>query len=269
MITFRLYASHIHSWSSYVAVASAGTPVSLPSPFYKWSIDNATVASVDPKTGHVLARTLGSALVTVSDTRVEDHFQTSLLKVVIPTRLVLSLRPLDVNAALSRSVSSRALQGKKSDGTWQIVEGKRYVIQVAAFSKDSGKQPLILSEDVDLRLPFDNIPAWITRPVLESEAVENGWVNATILEALQEGTGTLSAALIFGSMVKDGVSGNWGPGPQSVLEAEQEVRVCSKVRVERETLSLPWLPGGAQEFTLRASGGKLCGLQYTTFALGF
>lgn len=176
---------------------------------------------------------------------------------VIPTRLVLSLQPLGVNAGLARSVSTRALQPKKSDGTWQIVEGRKYLIQVAAFSKDSGKQPLVLSQDVDLRLEFDNIPAWITRPVSDSEAREKGWVNATVLEALQEGAGTLSAALTFGNMVRDAVSSAWVPGPQSVLEAEQEVRVCAPVRVEMDALRLPWLPGGAQEFTLTASGGTL------------
>jgi hypothetical protein len=143
------------------------------------------------------------------------------------------------------------------------------VVQVAAFSKESGKQPLLLTHDVDLRLSFDNIPAWITRPVSDSEAAEHGWANATVLEALQEGSGTLSAALIFGNMVKDGVSGGWGRGPQSVLEAEQEVRVCAPVRVGGGALRLPWLPGGAQGYTLRATGGasfRICHLNVQIFA---
>lgn len=93
--------------------------------------------------GFITARTYGSTVVTVEDLRLIGHQQTSTIHVVRPINLVLTLSPLLGKGAIA--VSSGKQPGVLSDGSWQVVVGRKYVVQAFAFSKESGNQPLLLT----------------------------------------------------------------------------------------------------------------------------
>lgn len=118
--------------------------ISLPSPHHRWSLDNSTVADIDTVSGFITARTYGSTVVTVEDLRLSGHQQTSTIHVVRPISLVLSLSPLlgKETGAVSNVKQSVVL----SDSNWQVVAGRKYVVQAFAFSKESGKKPLLLTK---------------------------------------------------------------------------------------------------------------------------
>lgn len=116
----------------------------MPSPHYRWSLDNSTVADIDTVSGFITARTYGSTVVTVEDLRLTGHQQTSTIHVVRPTILVLSLSTLLGKG--TGVVSSGKSPVVMSDSTWQVVTGRKYVVQAFSFSKESGNQPLLLTK---------------------------------------------------------------------------------------------------------------------------
>lgn len=82
-------------------------------------------------------------MVTVEDLRLTGHQQTSTIHVVRPITLLLSLSPLLGKG--SGAVSSGKQPVLISDGSWQVVAGRKYVVQAFSFSKESGNQPLLLT----------------------------------------------------------------------------------------------------------------------------
>jgi len=64
-------------------------------------------------------------------------------------------------------------------------------------------------QDNELTMPDANLPYWKIFKVPEALVAEQGWRNCSLLEALMEGNGSLSASLGHGVMVEDLSSGNW------------------------------------------------------------
>jgi nuclear pore complex protein Nup210 len=118
--------------------------IPLPSPNHRWSLDNSKVADIDTVSGFITARTYGSTVVTVEDLRLTGHQQTSTIHVVRPISLVLSLSPLLGKG--TGAVSSGKPPVVMSDSSWQVVAGRKYVVQAFSFSKESGNQPLLLTK---------------------------------------------------------------------------------------------------------------------------
>lgn len=239
--------------------------ISLPSPHHRWSLDNSTVADIDTVSGFITARTYGSTVVTVEDLRLSGHQQTSTIHVVRPISLVLSLSPLlgKETGAVSNVKQSVVL----SDSNWQVVAGRKYVVQAFAFSKESGKKPLLLTKDNDLTMPRAISPFWRMSKVPEAVVAEQGWRNCSLLEALSEGNGRLVASLGHGVMVHDPLSGSWLERNKELLTTEEELTVCAQVKILRnhfgEYLGLPWAPGYEQLHHLSAEGG--CGTKPTDY----
>jgi hypothetical protein len=61
-------------------------------------------------------------------------------------------------------------------------------------------------------------------------------------------------------MVQDKATGNWIEVNEQVLRVEQEVMVCTHVKIKTadslDSLRLPWTPGLGQEYHLSAEGGE-------------
>ncbi|KAG0553510.1 hypothetical protein KC19_12G017200 [Ceratodon purpureus] len=239
--------------------------VPLPSPHHRWSLDKSTVADVDAESGLMTARAYGSTVVTVEDLRLTGHQQTSTIHVVRPTSLVLALSPL-LGKGVGAVASGKSLM-IMSDSSWQVVAGRKYVVQVFAFSTESGNKPLLLTKDNELTLPSANPPYWKISKVPEAVVAEQGWRNCFLLEAGMEGNGTLVASLSHGVMVEDRLNGNWLLTNKQVLISDREVTVCAQVKIIRsrygDYLGLPWAPGHEQEHPLFAEGG--CGKSMTDY----
>ncbi|BBM97560.1 nuclear pore complex protein Nup210 [Marchantia polymorpha subsp. ruderalis] len=244
------------------------TVVELPSPYHHWFIINSTVAEIDPFMGTVVGRTHGVTTVVVEDTRVAGHQQTSTLHVVTPVSLRLYLTPLSASGVGARPLIKEP-PIMSSDVPWQLVVGRKYVVQVFTFSRESGTRPLQLTKDNDLRRMYDNEGVWVVDDIPEDVAAEQGWQNCSLIHSIKEGTGNLIAILAHGSMVQDEVTGQWFPANKEVLREEQKVRVCSPVRIvapfleEIGTVSLPWIPGHSQQYRLSVEGG--CGEKAADF----
>ncbi len=125
--------------------------VPLPSLHHRWSLDNSTVADIDPSKGLITARTYGTTMVVVEDLRVAGHQQTSMLHVVKPISLVLYLSPLPTRT-ITLSVR-KDTPVMSSDSPWQVVVGHKYVVQILAFSWESGTQPLLLTKVLSVLFP--------------------------------------------------------------------------------------------------------------------
>ncbi|CAK9273031.1 unnamed protein product [Sphagnum jensenii] len=240
--------------------------VPLPSLHHRWSLDNSTVADIDPSKGLITARTYGTTMVVVEDLRVAGHQQTSMLHVVKPISLVLYLSPLPTRT-ITLSVR-KDTPVMSSDSPWQVVVGHKYVVQILAFSWESGTQPLLLTKDNDLQLQSGESSAhWRISKVPEDVVAEQGWCNCTLLEALSEGNGSLVTTLTHGVMVQDKATGNWIKVNEQVLRVEQEIMVCTQVKIKTaeslDSLRLPWTPGLGQEYHLSAEGG--CGKRAVDF----
>lgn len=116
----------------------------MPSKHHRWSLDNFTVADIDPLSGLITAHTYGSTIVTVVDLRLTGHEQTSTIHVVNPLSLALYLSPLPVKG--TGALVSRHRPLVTSDSPWQVVTGHKYVVQALSFSRESGTQPLLLTK---------------------------------------------------------------------------------------------------------------------------
>lgn len=239
--------------------------IPLPSPNHRWSLDNSKVADIDTVSGFITARTYGSTVVTVEDLRLTGHQQTSTIHVVRPISLVLSLSPLLGKG--TGAVSSGKPPVVMSDSSWQVVAGRKYVVQAFSFSKESGNQPLLLTKDNELTMPNANPPYWKISKVPDAVVAEQGWRNCSLLEAVTEGNGILVASLSHGAMVEDDSSGSWLLTDKQVLISEREVTVCAQVKIIRfrygDYLGLPWAPGHEQVHRLFAEGG--CGKTSTDY----
>lgn len=82
-------------------------------------------------------------MLVVEDLRLTGHQQISTIHVVRPINLVLTLSPLLGKGAAA--VTSKKQPGVLEDGSWQVVVGRKYVVQAFSFSKESGNQPLLLT----------------------------------------------------------------------------------------------------------------------------
>lgn len=137
------HVSCVHGW--WFAV------VPLPSLHHRWSLDNSTVADIDPSKGLITAQTYGTTMVVVEDLRVAGHQQTSMLHVVKPISLVLYLSPLPTRPITSSVRKDTPVMS--SDSPWQVVLGHKYVVQILAFSWESGTQPLLLTKVLSVLFP--------------------------------------------------------------------------------------------------------------------
>lgn len=123
--------------------------VSLPSPYYRWSVLNSSVAHVDPMLGVTHALSLGTTTITIEDTRVAGHKQGSSIHVVIPDSICLYLSPL--------SDSGEPVEGTEpvpSIVRWYVVSGHQYVIQMKVFSQGTDVQEIYITEVASLLLLF-------------------------------------------------------------------------------------------------------------------
>lgn len=236
--------------------------IRLPSPYHHWSVSNASVAEVDPSMGKVFSRNIGNTIVVVEDIRVKGHQQISSLFVTIPFTLQLHLAPLHFKGASQHAILKRETTLVSSDVPWYLVVGWDYVIQVLAFSLESGRKPLYLTKDNDLSLLFGEWPYWKAIPIPEDVRYEQGWQNGTLIKAVSEGTGKVVASLKYRKSLTD-------ENPDEVLNVEQEVIVCSPVLISfqdkerRNVLHLPWNAKAVQDYQLKAEGG--CGSKLSDY----
>lgn len=115
--------------------------VTLPSPHYRWSSSNSSIAHVASDLGLTSALRFGVTAVTVEDTRVVGHIQMSSLNVVMPESLHLYITPLPIVdepvEGIERSVSL---------ANWYIVSGRQYLIQLKVFSRGPDAQEIYITE---------------------------------------------------------------------------------------------------------------------------
>lgn len=230
--------------------------VSLPSPHYRWSTLNSSVAHVDPIMGVANAKNLGITTVIVEDTRVAGHMQGSSLNVVVPDSIVLYILPLSNNWE-----SIEGIEAIPSVTRWYLVAGYQYVVHIKVFSQGLGSQEVYITESDDLNLYDHHSENWEISLLSDDIMVEHGWRNSRILKAATPGLGKLTASLAyFGG----------SPGSKEVLKIVQEVMVCDKVKIildkrsaTSDSIMLPWAPAIYQEVQLKAVGG--CGKVVTDF----
>ncbi|XP_030530756.1 nuclear pore complex protein GP210 isoform X1 [Rhodamnia argentea] len=222
--------------------------VSLPSPHYRWSTLNSSVAHVDPIMGVAHAKNLGITTVIVEDTRVAGHMQVSSLNVVVPDSIVLYILPLSNNWE-----PIEGIEAIPSVTRWYLVAGHRYVVHIKVFSQGPGSQEVYITESDDLSLYDHHSENWEVSLVSDDIVVERGWRNSRILKAATPGLGKLTASLAY--------SGG-SPGSKEVLKIAQEVMVCDKVKIildkrsaTSDSIMLPWAPAIYQEVQLKAVGG--------------
>lgn len=115
--------------------------VTLPSPHYRWSTSNSSIAQVNHDLGLTKALRFGVTAVTVEDTRVNGHIQMSSLNVVTPESLHLYISPLSiVDEPVEEIERTMAL------ANWYIVSGRQYLIQMKVFSRGPDAQEIYITE---------------------------------------------------------------------------------------------------------------------------
>ncbi|MCO5578576.1 hypothetical protein L7F22_032420 [Adiantum nelumboides] len=240
--------------------------IKLPSPHYYWSIVDSSIAEIDQFLGNLSTKCIGSTNVIVQDTRLKGHQQLSALHVVLPSSLKLYLKPLSDKDDRQQTISSGEVFLESSDTPWSLVVGWDYVVQIMAFSAQSVSSPLYLTKENSLSLFYDEWPYWKSIAVPEDVQKEQGWHNGTLIKAVSEGIGKLSAVLKFRKSILD--------EDFEVLSVEQEVLICSPVLILSEkgetdkVLNLPWNAKIVQAYQLKVLGG--CGDQpsyYRWFSL--
>ncbi|XP_031406672.1 nuclear pore complex protein GP210 isoform X1 [Punica granatum] len=244
---FVLIGAVVH-YSLKVIRQNTPQAVPLPSPHYRWSVFNSSVAHVDPTLGVTHALSLGTTTITVEDTRVAGHKQGSSLHVVLPDSICLYLSPL--------SSSGEPIEGTElvaSVARWYVVAGHQYVIQIKVFSQGPDVQEIYITENEDVVLYDNQSDNWEVLLVPNDVVVKHGWQNSRILRATSPGVGKLIASLTY-------FSGN--DRAKEVLKVVQEVMVCDQVKIVLEKrdgyshgIVLPWAPGIHQEVQLKATGG--------------
>ncbi|XP_022934341.1 nuclear pore complex protein GP210 isoform X2 [Cucurbita moschata] len=222
--------------------------VTLPSPHYRWSSSNSSIAHVASDLGLTSALRFGVTAVTVEDTRVVGHIQMSSLNVVMPESLHLYITPLPIVdepvEGIERSVSL---------ANWYIVSGRQYLIQLKVFSRGPDAQEIYITESDDVQL-YDNQSQFLRTYLLTNDLVpKHKWRTSRILQAISKGQGMLTASLAYyGSDYET----------KEVLKIVQEVVVCERVRFSLDdrngvsrSIFLPWTPSVYQEVLLEATGG--------------
>jgi nuclear pore complex protein Nup210 len=228
--------------------------VPLPSPFHQWSVSNSSVADVDQTRGEAHALSLGATVISVEDTRVAGHIQTSSLHVVLPESLSLYMLPVSSSGDVVEGINPI-----QSVSRWYVVSGRQYIIGLKVFSQGPFAREIYITETDDLKLHDDQSEYWTTYPVPDSIAVKLGWSNTKFLKATSYGMGTVTATLKYRSI----------DDAKEVLKLVQEVKVCDEVRFSMydrtsvQTILLPWAPGVNQEVELKAEGG--CSLAATDY----
>ncbi|XVF14043.1 hypothetical protein REPUB_Repub09cG0022600 [Reevesia pubescens] len=222
--------------------------VTLPSPHYRWSVSNSSVAQVDSIMGVIHALTLGETTVIVEDTRLDGHSQVSSLNVVLPDTLSLYISLL--------SNSADPIEGMEpipSVARWYVISGKQYLIQLKVFSQGPYTNEIYITENDEIEFYDNQYGYWKIIPVLEPIASRYSWRSARLLNATSEGLGKLTASLVYYNGHHD---------TKEVLKVAQEVIVCDQVRFSLENVSgksqiirLPWAPAIFQEMELKATGG--------------
>lgn len=117
----------------------------LPSPHYRWSVLNSSVAHVDPVLGVTNALSLGFTTVSVEDTRVAGHIQGSSLHVVLPDTIRLYISPLSSSSELIEGLEALPLVAR-----WYIVSGHQYIIQMKVFSREPDAHEIYITEVAEL-----------------------------------------------------------------------------------------------------------------------
>lgn len=222
--------------------------VQLPSPYYRWSVLNSSVAKVDTMVGSALARSLGATFVKVEDTRVAGHVQISSLHVVVPDALSLYILPLSLSGDLieeTKAISSVA--------HWYVVSGRQYLINMKVFSQGPGAQEIYITETDDIKLHYDQSDHWYTFLASDNITFKHGWRNCRILKATSHGLGKLTASLSYYSGYSES---------KEVLKVVQEIMVCDQVKFSMrkrngtsQSILLPWAPAVYQEVELKTTGG--------------
>ncbi|KAI5054712.1 hypothetical protein GOP47_0029857 [Adiantum capillus-veneris] len=240
--------------------------IKLPSPHYGWSIMISSIAEIDPFLGNLSTKSIGSTYVVIQDIRLRGHQQLSALHVVLPSSLKLYFKPISYKDDSQQTISRGEVLLESSDTPWSLVVGWDYVVQVMAFSAHSGSSPIYLTKENALSLFYDEGPYWRSIAVPEDVQKEQDWHNGTLIKAVSEGVGKLSAVLKFKKSILDEYF--------EVLRVEQEVLVCSPVLILSEkgepdkVLNLPWNARTIQAYQLKVQGG--CGNQpsdYKWFSL--
>lgn len=120
--------------------------IKLPSPYHRCFIMDSAVAEIDQSMGSLSTKSLGSTNVIVQDLRVSGQQQLSSLHVVVPSSLNLYLTPVFSKGASQHTIIRREARLKSSDTPWCLVVGWDYVVEVMAFSAQSGSSSLFLTK---------------------------------------------------------------------------------------------------------------------------
>lgn len=221
--------------------------ITLPSPYYQWSVLNSSVSRIDTMLGRALALNLGVTTVIVEDTRVSGHIQLSSIHVVLPDSLFLYILP--------QSHSGNILEGaapNPSVSRWYVVSGREYLVEIKVYSQVPESQEIYITESDDLKLYDDYSEFWNMFPVSDNITSKRACLNSKVLRAMSYGLGKLTATLTYSNGINE---------VKEVLKVVQEVMVCEQVKFSRDKRSasgsilLPWAPSVYQELELKAAGG--------------
>ncbi|GAB2264624.1 hypothetical protein Droror1_Dr00028013 [Drosera rotundifolia] len=225
--------------------------VTLPSPFHRWSALNSSVAQVDSGLGATYALSMGETSVMVEDTRIGGNMQMSTFHVVLVHTLRLYILPLFESGDSGDPIVDTDVVPFTS--RWYLVSGRKYLIQMKAFSHGPLAHEIYITENEEVKLHYDQSDCLESYPVLDAKIVKYGWRNSRILHATSLGLGQLSVSLTCSC---------GHPGDKQRVDVIQEVMVCDQVKLRRvpqksgsSIIILPWAPGVYQEVELEPVGG--------------